>query len=359
MLTIVRRLTAVCVSLLALVPAVAQPRFAPAKASVGVGDIMFQSPHKVTFEFTNTGNRPLTIAAVHPSCGCVSVDYPKRKVAAGASGTITAIYDAAMLGVFVKELEVVTNASNEPVYLTFHGKVTTKPSVPISGYPIDLDNVRLNTNVMEFDDVNKGDKPVAELLIHNPYRQAYQPQLMHLPPYLTATYLPEKVPGGGTGRILVTLDSDKLPAMGLNQTSIYLARFSGDKIGAENEISVSAVLLPDFTGIEGASLAFAPQMMLTDDVVRLGPWGKKTKLKGEINILNDGRTPLEISRLQVFNKAVGVSLSTSKIAPKSMAKLRVTVEKKYLGKDKNRLRILLITNDPKCPKKIVTVEVRE
>ena len=38
-----------------------------------------------------------------------------------------------------------------------------------------------------------------------------------------------------------------------------LARFSGDKVGDENEIPVSAILLPDFSGMTEAEKANAPR----------------------------------------------------------------------------------------------------
>ena len=37
--------------------------------------------------------------------------------------------------------------------------------------------------------------------------------------------------------------------LGLTTASVYLSRFPGDKVGEENEIPVSAILLPDFSHI--------------------------------------------------------------------------------------------------------------
>lgn len=347
----------------------AQPKFTPARTVANVGEIMFQTPYRVTFEFTNTGNAPLVVTSVVPSCGCTTAKAPDKPVPAGEKCEIIATYDAAMLGVFSKELAVFTNVSDEPVYLTFQGKVTTNPAVSSDDFPIDLDNIRLDKNVVEFDDVNKGDRPTVELQVLNTGRQAYVPQLMHLPPYLTAEYVPQQLAGGRVGKIFIHLDSDKMPAMGLNQTSIYLARFSGDKIGDDNEISVSSVLLPDFRKDIATGMAFVPKMRLNKDTLRLTeenrdrkilawpPLSKTTTKSGEIIITNTGRSNLDIARLQVFNRAISVSLSSRKIAPGEKAKLKITVDERYLTKDKNRLRILLITNDPNEPKKIIPVVV--
>ena len=72
---------------------------------------------------------------------------------------------------------------------------------------------------------------------------------MHLPPYLSAVATPDKLGRNRTGKIKVTLDTEKLPKLGLTTASVYLSRFPGDKVGEENEIPVSAVLLPDFSRI--------------------------------------------------------------------------------------------------------------
>ena len=67
---------------------------------------------------------------------------------------------------------------------------------------------------------------------------------MHLPKYLTAVADPDVIRPGRMGRMLITLNSDELPAMGLTQTSIYPSRFMGDRVSKETEINVSATLLP-------------------------------------------------------------------------------------------------------------------
>lgn len=337
--------------------AMAQPQFTPKRNVANVGEIMFQVPRKVVFEYANTGDSDLLLTGVHPSCGCTSVTYSDRPLAAGETAEIVATYDAAMLGVFYKELEVTTNASDQPVYLTFQGKVTTQPTIVGEDFPVDLDNVRMTTNVIEFDNVNKGDRPVAELQIINATRQAYQPQLMHLPPYLTAEYIPKVLAGGRVGRVLITLDSNDLPAMGLTQTSIYLARYNGDKIGSDNEISVSAILLPDLRSQTGVGAQGTPRMSVSAESVNMGAWGKKSALTGTIVIANNGTADLEVSRLQALNRAVEISLNKRVIRPGEKARMKVKVQKKYVGRDKSRMAVLLITNDRNCPKKIFPVAI--
>ncbi|MCD8318084.1 MAG: DUF1573 domain-containing protein [Paraprevotella sp.] len=337
----------------------AQPRAVAEREVANMGEIMFQMPSKVSFTLRNTGTEPLSIMEVIPSCGCTSVDWTHELIAPGAEGTITAVYDAKMLGVFQKDLEVYTNASDRPFYLHMQGRVVSKLSDYSGSFPIDLGNIRLNVNHVEFDDVNRGDHPMVELQVVNMGRKSYQPILMHLPPYLSAQYVPEVLTGGRIGRILLTLDSEKLNQMGLTQTSVYLARKVGDQVSEAYEITVSSVLLPDFSSLSAKERETAPCIRLSTDTLNMGALDRKRKKSMTLTVSNTGKRTLEVHTLQVFNSALSVELNDRNIAPGETAKLKVTVSAKYLTQQKGRPRVLLITNDPAHAKKIITVNVTQ
>src|SRR5450432_1047345 len=49
---------------------------------------------EVLYRFKNTGNKPLIIESVHPSCGCTVADPPKEPIAPGAQGEIKGAFDS-------------------------------------------------------------------------------------------------------------------------------------------------------------------------------------------------------------------------------------------------------------------------
>jgi|SRR5271156_5366649 len=49
---------------------------------------------EVSFRFKNSGNKPLVISRVQPSCGCTVAEQPKEPVAPGNEGTIKAVFDS-------------------------------------------------------------------------------------------------------------------------------------------------------------------------------------------------------------------------------------------------------------------------
>jgi hypothetical protein len=72
---------------------------------------------------------------------------------------------------------------------------------------------------------------------------------------------------------------------------------------------------------------------------------------------NVGKSNLEITDLQVFNSALGVQLKKRVIKPGASTKMKITVYGKYLKQVKSAPRVLMITNDPNCPKIILNVNV--
>lgn len=340
-----------------LLPLQAQPRFVPDTDIKKVGEVEFQVPRQFSLGFTNKGDKPLVIKKAKASCGCLDVSFPKTPIAAGSRGEITLTFDAKLLGSFYKEVEVQTNASDKSAYIAIQGTVVTEVHNYSDEFPIDLGNVRMETNTIEFEDVNRGDHPTAELRILNADRTAFRPELMHLPPYLSAEYLPEDIPAGKAGTIRLTLDSEKLNGLGLNQTSIYLSRYMGDKIGEANEILVSAILLPSFADMSEEALAKAPELTISESSVDMGAMNGKKTINRTIILTNTGKSDLHIQQVQVFNKALSVSIANRTIRPGKTTKLKISVSAQYLHKSKGRMRVMLITDAPQQAKQYINVEV--
>lgn len=354
-----KHLTLLVILLLATCFAKAQPRFVPDTDIKKVGEVAFQVPRQFSLGFTNKGSAPLVVKEVKASCGCLDVSFPMTPIAAGSRGEIVLTFDAKMLGSFYKEVEVLTNASDAPAYIAIQGTVVTEVQDYSDEFPIDLGNVRLMTNTVEFEDVNRGDKPTTELRILNTDRSAFRPELMHLPPYLSAEYVPENIPAGKTGTIRLTLNSEKLSGLGLNQTSIYLSRYMGDKIGETNEILVSAILLPSFQGLSDEALAKAPELTVSESSVEMDMKSGKKVVSRTISLTNTGKSDLHIQQVQVFNRAISVRIDDSTIRPGKSTKLKISVTARYLNKSKGRMRVMLITDAPRQAKQYINVEVNE
>lgn len=66
-----------------------------------------------TFELSNTGNEPLIIKDVNPSCGCTNVDFDKQPILPGKKGHIqVGLRTAEQHSNFMKEVYIQSNAAN-------------------------------------------------------------------------------------------------------------------------------------------------------------------------------------------------------------------------------------------------------
>lgn len=336
-----------------------QARFVAETDIVKVGEVKFQTPEKVVFTFTNKGDKDLKIVRVKPACACTTVDYTQQPVAPGEKGQVEVTFDAALLGTFYKEVEVYLEEEAEPHYLAMQGSVVKEVKDFSREYPIDLGNVRLNTNYILFENVNKGTKPTQEIRLVNTEHTAYRPEIMHLPDYLTAESDPENVPAGKPGVVRLTLKSDELYRYGLTETSIYLARYLGDKVCDANEIKVQCVLVPDFSGLTDEQRAIAPHIEFASNQLELGEWNAKGKQKMELLLRNTGKTPLTIHHVQVFHNALNVSLGHKVLKPGKISKLKVEVSQQALKNGKGQPRILLVSDDPENPISYVNIILKE
>jgi hypothetical protein len=80
----------------------------------------------ITFRCKNTGDKPLYLFNVRPSCGCTLADYTKEPIAPGKEGKIDAQFDTKKShpGEVHKSISVTANNSNSaPASLKFSGLV--------------------------------------------------------------------------------------------------------------------------------------------------------------------------------------------------------------------------------------------
>ena len=232
----------------------AQPTITFDKNVQELGYVLWRNPMTITYNFTNTGDKPLVISKVTSSCGCTEVDWTKSPIPAGGKGTVTAVFDAEAIGHFYKEVGIYCNASYRPIYLEFNGEVTADARNYSFTHPFGFGAIRLDKDEIEFKDVNKGDHPEFSILVANTSNKAYSPVLMHLPPYLSAKAVPEVLGRGKNGKIIVTLDTD--PYIGVSVT------LSGRQSGKRQRNTcidslVAGFLRTDRTAEEQSSADFA------------------------------------------------------------------------------------------------------
>ncbi len=322
------------------------------KTTIDVGKTGYMVPVTATFEMRNRSLKQMVISRLATDCGCTTIDGPKT-VAPGERFTISMTYDARMLGHFTKQAAIYSNATPEPVYLKMKGVVLTDVVDYSKRYPHDMGGLLASLNNIEFDDVNKGEHPEVEIQLMNNTENDITPNMLHLPSYLHALAMPEKLEPNRSGKIVLTLNSEEVQHYGLTQVSIYLAKKLGERISDDTEIPVSIVLLPDMTAFEGQNKEQAPELQLSAETLNLDPRHKN----GTIILTNTGKSVLKVTSLQMFTGGVRVKLPKRELQPGESTKLRVTIIPDQLRKARSKPRVLMITNDPNHAKVVITINV--
>lgn len=86
-----------------------------------------KGPVSCTFEFTNTGNKPLLIIDATASCGCTRPEFPSKPIKPGKKGTIKVTYSPiGRPGAFNKTVKIKTNGKERSTTLHIEGTVIPK-----------------------------------------------------------------------------------------------------------------------------------------------------------------------------------------------------------------------------------------
>ena len=86
-----------------------------------------KGPVSCTFEFVNTGDKPLLIIDATASCGCTRPEYPSKPIKPGKKGKIKVTYSPiGRPGAFKKTVKIKTNGRERSTTLIIKGTVVTK-----------------------------------------------------------------------------------------------------------------------------------------------------------------------------------------------------------------------------------------
>jgi len=106
------------------------------------GEIVEGDTIDFKFVFVNTGTAPLDIESAIPTCGCTRPSFPFIAVEPGDKGYIGVQFiSLGKEGVQNPSIEVNSNGSTQPVFLTMSGFVNPKPKEE----PAEVDSTELKT----------------------------------------------------------------------------------------------------------------------------------------------------------------------------------------------------------------------
>ncbi|MBR5102664.1 MAG: DUF1573 domain-containing protein [Muribaculaceae bacterium] len=309
---------------------------------------------KVTHEFllVNTGDSPLTIVQVRPTCGCTTGEFSHMPVQPGDTTTISVTFDPENRpGQFTKDIWVVTNGTPNRSRITIKGNVIGSAKTVSDKFPVSVGPIKMSTAVVPLGEINQNN---AKLGYINVYNTAPDTMLITFSDYekpLRPEAVPDTVPPGQRSTITVFYDAHFAPLIGLNtSTAMVTAKPlhpSSQSTMGMGQIEVMAQVREDFSRLSEEKLKHAPVVTIVDEKVDFKTFSEPKTVK--IEVKNKGKDPLIIRRVQTYDKGITASCDITKVKKGKTANVSITVDPALLGEKLLNNTITIITNDPENP----------
>jgi hypothetical protein len=299
------------------------------------------------FKFTNTGDKPLVITKVQPSCGCTTSGWTKEPVKPGETGEVLATYRTSP-GAFNKSFTV-TAAELPSVILHVKGNVTKKPEDLTVTYPQTFGDLRAkNKRDFSFPQIfSQQTTPSQTIEIVNVGDETVNLTFENVPEYITANAVPASLNPRQKGQITVSVNGEKRKKFGYSKDKITIK--TGKSI---EELRVTSIVAEKIEQSERFPVAEAQPLDM----------GKLTvnEASETISVKNLGNADLLIKTFSTDNEAFSVALK-KELKIKAGKTGTIKLSAKNLQKGSNMAHVYLSTNDPQKSllKITVNVEVEE
>lgn len=307
------------------------------------------------FKVVNIGDEPLVIYSARANCGCTTPKYDTDPVQPGDTLVISVAYDAkGRPGKFNKNVYVTTNVGN--VSLDIIGTVIGASNTLKSRYPVEAGDARIDNTVQPFGIVPKGKSAWAYVKGYNVTADSIRPAVVSKPEYVEVTFEPKSVGPGEQFVMTATAFSDLCDDWGIVTDSILLV---ANNVESARPVKLSTVMTvkEDFSNLTPGELANAPKAELDTELFSIEGLSRKSKPANySLGISNKGNSPLIIRKVSSVDDAVAIDLKDTVIEKGKHTKLTIKVDPSKVGDDGLiNARVVLITNDPSMPERIIRV----
>jgi uncharacterized protein YjbJ (UPF0337 family) len=286
------------------------------------------------FKFKNTGDKPLVIANVQPSCGCTTSGWTKEPVKPGETGEVLATYRTSA-GAFNKSLSVIVSGlPNTTLYIK--GNVTKKPEDLTVTYPQTFGDLRSkNKRNFVFPQIfSQQTTPSQTIDVANDSEEEVNITFENVPEHLIVNAVPPSLSPRQKGQITVSVNGENRKTYGYSKDKITV------KTGKSSEVfSVTSIVAEKIEQSEKFPVTEVVQQKIDLGKLIVG------EATGTIELKNLGNADLLVKSFSTDNDAFSLVLKKGlKIKSGKTGSLKLLAQN--LQKGNNTAQIYLCTNDP-------------
>jgi len=306
------------------------------------------------FSFTNTGSVPLVINRVSASCGCTSPAWSKVPVIPGGEGFVKATYNPKNRpGKFDKSLTVFSNAAKRTVVLRIKGEVIPKKRTVEDIYPYKIGDVRFKSNHLAFVRINQGEKKTIQMQIINTSKENQAVRFDQVPKHLQIKAVPEILKPQQEGYIEATYNAGVVNDWGFVINRIKV--LANDQAIGNNQLTVSATIVENFTSMTAEELANAAKIEFVDGkTYNFGKMAQSSKVEHDFIFKNTGKNNLILRKIKSSCGCTAVSPKDKVIEPGKTSSIKA-IFSSGTRKGRQNKSITVITNDPKNSRVILRI----
>jgi len=253
---------------------------------------------KAEFTFKNTGNAPLIIQTVYPSCGCTSANYTKTPIMPGKKGSIEAVFHTkGSYGSFHKSIFVYTNdTANKIVTLYIDGKIVQKGNSMNDDFSQAIGNISFKSNHLAFNQLKNTEIKTDTFWFYNSGNKKMNIEIINNHDWLSLSKREFKLKPERKAYTLISFDASKRKDWGLNFDKLIMK--TNDDTLSEKNIFVSADIEEDFSKLKPQELNDAPKIVFDSINFEFGEIKEGNNIQHEFNFTNVGKSDLIIRKIK-------------------------------------------------------------
>ncbi len=298
-----------------------------------------------TFEFENKGNTPVLVNAADVSCGCTTPIWTKEPVLPNKRGVVKISYNPANRpGKFSKAITVKTNVGSQVLRVT--GVVTPRPKTLAEIYPKKMGKLRLTTSYAMFNEIGNNQNKTIDIKVVNDSNEDIDISFGEMPDYVNITMENAQLKAKEKAVIKIEYDARKVNFWGFHSELIPI--IVNGKTKASDKLVVTATVIEDFSKMSKNDRVNAAVLGVDKYEAVFGSTLAGDKVKTQFKIMNVGKSPLILRKVDSSSESLTVKLSDTTIVPNTQAILDVVFDTSGKKGYQNQ-QITLITNAPDLP----------
>lgn len=313
-------------------------------------------PQKGSVRFVNKGGEPVFVNNVRSSCGCTNVEYPKGMIAPGDTASISFVYNPkGRPGAFEKTVKAYMGAENDLYVIRLSGTVIGSPSTLSFSYPYEVGPMRLESLKAVAGELKEGSSRHMFINAYNQSGDTITPSWNCGDKALQIELTPRSIPPGQVATFGFYLRTTEEERMGPVEYEVdILADYDNPELG-ECVVTASAVIVPDTRKMSVEEVENGPRAYLSPEFIDLGESDKKGKRAFSFEILNEGKSILEVKRIYSTDSGIEIKGKPSKVKPGGKGKVKGVIDMGKLPVAPFRIAVEVMTNDALHPVRIANL----